>query len=143
MDFKELIRDLTEDFFVIFTCSILGYIIFMFLYDIEFVPLTDLFVIFILSIAMSLIGLVVYFGHSKLTRSKLIIRYIIHFFIGLALLLSAATYVGWILWSMPITVIRMVILFCGVSISVHTTLFIQTKLLSDKLNAKLKERYKD
>ena len=142
MDFKELTRDLMEDFFAIFTCSILGFMIFMYIFEVERVPLTDIFVIFILSIITSLAGLIIYSG-KELKRRDLLIRYILHYFVALGVCLFVATYMGWILWSIPISVIRFTMLITGISVSVHLVLFFQTKILSDKLNDRLKERYKN
>jgi len=142
MDFRELIRDLIEDFFVIFTCSVLGYIIFMYILDVEYTPLRDMVLIFVLSVIITLAGLIIYSG-KELKRPQLLVRYIIHFFVALGVCLFVATYMRWISWSIPITVIRFATLITGVSVSVHVVLFFQTKMLTDKLNDKLKERYKD
>ena len=140
MNFKELIRELIEDFFAIFTCSILGYIIFMYVLGAEYTLTFDLVVILVLSVMIALAGLIIYSG-NECKRYEMVIRYIIHSFIAIGVCLAVATYIGWILWSIPITVIRFTVLIVGITISVHIVLFFQTKLLSDKLNDKLKERY--
>jgi len=141
MNFTEIVSSLVEDFFSIFTFSVLGYIIFMYIYGPEQTSHSDLIVIFILSGVLTFAGLIIPPG-KELKRLNLLVRYIIHFFVTLSIYLFVATYMRWIVWSIPISAVRMIILFIGITVSVHTSLFFQTKILSDKLNDKLKERYK-
>jgi hypothetical protein len=141
MDFRETIREVFDTFFVIFTCAIVGLTIYLHVLGNDFAFLRDIVAIFIISILGALASIVLY-SKEELPRSKLIIRYAAHTLVIVGIILSTASYMGWIIWSEPITVIRFMVLVLGIFVAVHASIYYSTRKLADKLNEKLKERYK-
>ena len=141
MDLKEFIKDIFNSFFVIFTCAILGMAVYLHVLGAEFAALHDIAASFVISVLISLSGLVLY-SKKELKKLEMLIRYAIHLFAIVGIALSVASYMEWILWSMPITVIRFMGLIAVIWVSVHAIIFFQSLKLTDDLNRKLKERYK-
>jgi len=141
MDFRETIREVFDTFFVIFTCAVVGLTIYLYALGNDFAFLRDIVAIFIISILGALASIVLY-SKEELPRSKLIIRYAAHTLVIVGIILSTASYMGWIIWSEPISVIRFMVLIVGIFVAVHVSIYYSTRKLADKLNEKLKERYK-
>lgn len=141
MDIKEVVRSIFNTFFIIFTCSIIGMVIFFRLLGLDFAPLRDIVGIFVTVIFTSLAEIVLY-SKRELKRLELFVRHVVHLLAIMGISLAVASYMRWILWSVPITVIRFTGLIAGIYIAVIAILFFESKKLADKLNEKLKERYK-
>lgn len=141
MDIREFAREVFNTFFIIFTCAILGWLIHLRLLGAEIARLSDVTAIFIICIPTTLAGFVLY-SKRELKRLELLVRHLIHLIIIMGIVLPAASHIGWILWSAPITVIRFVGMIMGIYIAVCVIDFYQSKKLADKLNEKLKERYR-
>jgi cytochrome c biogenesis factor len=109
---------------------------------IAYAPLSYIVAIFIIAILTALAGFVLYSRREQKKRG-MIIRLLIHLILSLGITLSVASYMEWVLWNMPFTVIIIVSLVVGIFVSVHAIMFYQSKKLTDDLNKKLKERYQD
>jgi len=141
MDIKETAKDILDSFFIIFTCATLGMVIYVHILGLNFVPLRDIVACLVSSILTSLAGIIL-FSSKEPKRLEMLVRHCIHLFVIVIISLSVASYMGWILWSIPITVIRFMGLIIGIYITVHAIIFYESKKLANKLNEKLKERYK-
>ena len=142
MNYKEIAKDIIEVFFVIFAVTIVGNAVLAQLYGIESIQASIVFGILILSFVTSLAN-IVFYSRRELKRREMLFRYFIHFVLIFAIVLGFATYAGWIYWGMPITVIYFCIYIFIIYLTVHGVVFLQTKMLADQLNEKLKERYKN
>jgi len=138
---KEFLKDLFNVVFIVFTCSILGLVVYLHIFGEETALLSDILVIFVISMLTSSVGFILY-SRKVLSRLELAIRYALHLLMVLVIVILTATYFGWVIWSIPITVLRFVGLIIGIWVSVNLIIFYQTKKLADNLNQKLKERYK-
>jgi len=141
MDYKEMIKELMDSFFVIFTVTALCNAIFVRLNGIDVIPIRFIFDLILMSTLTSLAGVVLY-SRRELTRGELAFRYILHFVLILSTALIVGTYMRWLVWSMPLSVISFCIIVIIIFAIVHGIVFLQTKLTADRLNEKLKERYK-
>ena len=138
---KEFLKDLFNVVFIVFTCSILGLVVYLHIFGEETALLSDIVVIFVISVLTSSVGFILY-SKKVLSRLELVIRYALHLLMVLVIVILTATYFGWVLWSIPITIIRFAGLIIGIWVSANLIIFYQTKKLADNLNKKLKERYK-
>lgn len=141
MNLKEMFKEMFDSFFVIFTVSVMGLVIYLHLFDLEIALLRDIVAIFITSVFAALSG-IVFYSKREPKRTELIIRYLIHAVLIFGIVFTMATYMRWIYWGEPITVIRFGALIIGVFVFTHAVIFYQTMKLADQLNEKLKERYK-
>lgn len=142
MNIKEFAKSIFDTFFIIFTCAILGWYIYLSILGYEFAPLREVIVIFALCIIGSFAGFILY-SKKEMRRHELLLRHFIHLLAIMGIALSAATYMGWVLWNVPFTVIRFSGLIMGIYIAVMAIEFYKSKRLMDKMNEKLKERYKE
>ena len=138
---KEFLKDMFSVMFIVFTCSIIGLVIYLYILGTESKLLDDIVIIFGISVLTSVAGFILY-SKKELSKLGLAIRHVLHLLVVLVIVMLAGTYFGWVLWSIPITVIRFVGLVIGIWISVNLIIFYQTKKLADNLNQKLKEKYK-
>ena len=142
MELKKIIREIFESIFVIFTCAILVVTLNGHILGASSMLLRDVIALFAVSALTSFAGIVLY-SKKEPKRLEMLARHALHLIIILAIVLAAASYFGWLLWSVPITVLRFIGITIIIWMSVHAVLFFQTKKLTDDLNKKLKERYKD
>ncbi|MCL2407846.1 MAG: DUF3021 family protein [Defluviitaleaceae bacterium] len=142
MDKKEIIKEIMESFFVIFTVAIIVNGIIAYIGDVGTLPIRFVFDILLLSFFSSLAGLVLY-SKREMKRGEMIFRYVLHFIIISAIALGFATYMQWVNWQTPSTVIAFAIVVIAIYITTHAVVFIQMIYLTGELNKKLKERYKN
>jgi len=140
MNGKEIFKEIFDSFFVIFTVAIIGLVIYRYLFGQQIALLNDIVAIFIASVLTTLFGVVLY-SKREPRQTEMIIRYLVHAILIFGTILGIATYMGWIDWNEPITVIRFLVLIAVIFVSVHAIIFYRTKQLADKLNEKLKARY--
>jgi hypothetical protein len=140
MDIKTFIRGVIESFFIIFTCATFGMVAVMYILGATSLPLRDISAILIVSILTALTAFVLY-PRREPRRLGMIIRLAIQLVLVLGITLSMASYMLWVLWSRPYTVIVFVGMVVLIFVSVHAIIFYRTKKLTDGLNKKLKERY--
>jgi len=141
MDFKVFVRETVDTFFVIFTCAILGMFVYLHLLGVERAPLSDILGAFITCVLTSLAGFVLY-SKRELRRAEGFVRHAIHLLLVVVIALGMASHIGWILWSVPITVVRFLALIIGIYIATMIITLYQSKKLADELNDKLRERYR-
>ena len=140
MNQKEMFKEIIGSFFVIFTVAIMGLVIYHYSFGLQRALLIDIVAIFIISIFTALAGVILYPSREP-KRLEMILRYVIHSILIFVIIFAGATYMRWIIWSEPLTVIRFAALIVATFITVHAVIFYQTKKLADELNEKLKERY--
>jgi len=132
--------EIFDSFFVIFTVSIMGLVIYLHLFGAQTALLRDIVAIFVTSVLTALSG-IVFYSKKEPKGFELIIRYLVHTILVFGIIFAMAIYMRWIYWGAPITVIRFSVLIVVVFLSVHAVMFYQKKKLADQLNVKLKERY--
>ena len=141
MDIKQFVRDTWEDFLLIFFFTVLGVFIYLRILGYDAVPMRDIVGIIVVSLLTSLAGFILY-SNKEPKRVELLVRHIIHLLAIIGIGLSVATYMRWVAWDMPNTVIRATMLIIGIYIAVISIIFYRTKKLMDRMNVKLKERQK-
>jgi len=141
MDVKEIVRRMFDNFFIIFFCSIVVVSIFLRFNGVDVVRLIDVFAIIALSALTALIEFVFY-SKKELNRLELFVRHLICLILTIAIVLSVAIFMGWILWHEP----THVFVFTGITLAVYimSTIidFYWTSKATGTLTKKLKERYK-
>jgi len=142
MDIKELASEIIDVFFIVFTCSILSWFAYFWLLGIDLAPIHDIVAILVASTLSSMAGIVLYSSRG-LKRHELLVRHAAHLLVIMVIGLSIASYMGWLLWSEPMTVIWFVVLIVVVYITVLAITFYKSKKLMDQMNEKLKERYQE
>lgn len=140
MDFNRVARDIFNSFFVIFTCAILWWYVFLRLFGVEYAPLRDIFALFVTAVLTSCAGIVLY-SHREPKKLEMLVRHVVHMLIVAVIIMAVASYIGWVLWSVPITVVRFMLLIVGIYITTYAVLYFQSKKVADTLNEKLKQRY--
>jgi len=141
MNFKEIFKETLEDFFIIFTVAIVINAINNSINGMELISTHFIFGILLVSALTSLAG-VVFYSKNELDHKKYFSRLLLHYVLVMAIVLAAATYFQWLVWSSPVAVISFMALVTVIYVVVHVLVFLQTKKLADKLNRKLNERYK-
>ena len=140
MTWKDITRSIFYSFFIIYTITMIGLMIYQYLSGHQTYYLADLITIFIASILNTLAGIVLY-STKEPKRLEMTIRHVVHGILIFAITLGAATYMDWICWRTPSSVIQFASLILGIFVCVHLVIFYQNKRLADKLNQKLRERY--
>ena len=142
MDYKKIAREIIETFFVVYTVALVINGIILCLNGVEDIPIKLIFDMLLISFITSLPSLVL-LSKRELKRREMIFRLFIQFVLILGSGLAVATYFQWVAWSAPATVLSFAIMVLIVYVIVHAVFFFETKKLADKLNEKLKERYKN
>jgi len=138
MDFDEIKKEMSEGFFVNFFYIMVIANTFQHFFGVGLLAPRDIYAIIVLSGLISLVDLTFY-SKRELRRLELIIRHIISLFLGIAVVLSVASFMGWMLWSDPISVIAYLIMaVIGFIVSV-TIDFFKTKVKTDEMTKKIKE----
>ena len=142
MDIKQFLKEAVDSFYIIFFFAIVGLVVYLHILGYEFVPMRDIVGVFVASVVASLAGFVLYSSREP-KRTELLIRHIIHLFAIMGISLSIATFMGWISWSVPSLVVRFAGTIFAIYIVVLAVIFYRNKRLMDKMNEKLKERYRE
>ena len=140
MDFKRVAKEIFNSFFVIFACSILWWYAYLRLFGVGYAPLHDVAALFITALLTSCAGIVLH-SNREPKKFEMLVRHVAHMLIVAVIIMAVASYIGWVLWSVPITVVRFVMLIIGIYITTYAILYYQSKKVADTLNEKLKERY--
>jgi len=104
----------------------------------EFMPISNIFVVALMSGLTGSAELVLY-SKRELRRSELLIRHIICLILGVVIVLSLAILSDWIPWNDPILIIAfvgMVIVIHVISVAID---YYRTKLKTDEMTNKIKE----
>ena len=140
MNYKDIGKNMFNNFFVVFTCIIIFMVIFYRIYGVYSISTTNIIGVVVIAVLTSLAEIIL---HSKNEQSMLevIIRTTIHFLVVLAITLVSASVIGLISWSNPMGVFSFALIVLAVYVVTGVINYFQTKKLADKLNEKLKERY--
>jgi len=141
MDLKEIKRQIIHSFFVIFSGSVLSMYVYTLLFGDGILEVHYITALLVMTVLADLTCFIFY-SKKELTRKQLLIRFAIHLPIIMGIMLSAASYMEWILWSEPVEIIVFIALVVAVYIMVVAISEYRLKKLADKLTEKLKERYK-
>ena len=142
MSVSEIIGKMKRSFFVIYGGTNLGLCIFILTLARRGVLATDIYGILIFSL-LSCLSYFVFYSKEDLFGKRMFIRIGLNFVINLALLLSAATYFGWLTWltwRVAIDVILFVFIFIVIYVAVAYRELYEVKKLADEINEKLHER---
>jgi len=142
MDIKKTARSIFNNFFIIFTCVIFIMFAYFRFLEYDYMPISNIAGAFVVAALTSLAEIIL---HSKKEQRKLevLIRSVIHLVVIIMIVLSIAAYMRWFLWSNPTELLTFIGLIIGVYAMVAVILYYRTKKLTDKMNEKLKERYKE
>jgi len=142
MENREIVRNVLNQFFLIFTVIIIAMLIINRLTEevAVVVATNDILAALLLAALTSLAGIVVY-SKKDPKRAEALARSVIHFLIVLGICLTIATIVGWISWATPFEVALWIGIFVAVYFIISLIDYFQTKKLADDLNTKLKQRY--
>jgi hypothetical protein len=140
MGVKEIATFMYRSFFIIFTGSVLSMYVFNLIFGDGVIMLHNITALLVMTILAEL-AFFIFYSKKELSRRRMSVRYIVHMFVILGIMLSTATFMEWILWSEPLHIIVFVALVVAVYVSVFSFNHFWHKKLADKLNEKLKERY--
>jgi len=142
MGIKEITREMVYSFFVIFSGSVLAMYVYLLIFGQNTVDIHHITALLVMTVLADLASFVFY-SRKDLSKKQMFVRYVIHLAVIIGIMLSAATYLEWVRWHEPVQII----VFVGLVVAVYTIVMItdeyQNKKLADKLNQKLKERYKE
>jgi len=142
MGIKEITREMVYSFFVIFSGSVLAMYVYLLIFGQNTVDIHHITALLVMTVLADLASFVFY-SRKDLSKKQMFVRYVIHLAVIIGIMLSAATYLEWVRWHEPVQII----VFVGLVVAVYTMVMIideyQNKKLADKLNQKLKERYKE
>ena len=143
MDIKEITRRIFNIFFTIFFCSMVVAIIYLRFIGENFIYLSDVLAILVLS-ALSALTEIIFYSKRELRRSELFVRHLLNLFLIIVVVLSTTIFMRlrWISWDDPIHVIIFIGVILGIYIMTTAIDFYQTAKTTNRLTQKLKERYK-
>ncbi|MCL2445809.1 MAG: DUF3021 family protein [Oscillospiraceae bacterium] len=139
MDIREFARDAVSTFFVIFTCCVLAGFVWLHVWGNEGLPASDVVAMLVMSLLGALSGIVLYSNRAMKMR-ELVIRHAVHLCLVMGIGLSVASFMRWVSWDVPITVIGFIGLIAGGYILVSLVEYFKCKKTMDELNRKLQER---
>ena len=139
MELNDFPKNFGSGFLFTFSLSILAMVIYLSFFGYYFVPLHDIVALFVISILISLAGIVLY-SNRGLNRMELLVRHMIRLLLIMGIVLSVATYMNWITFNEPITIGLLIGITSVIYIIAIATEFYHSKKLMDKMNEKLKER---
>ena len=141
MEIKDFIRGGVHGVTFNFTLSSFAMVAHSLVLGAGLVSVRDIVAVFILAVLLYLPNLALCSARA-LKRNELLVRHILRLISIIVIVLSVATFMSWIRWSEPITIILFVIFIAviyGIGIAME---FYESKMLMDKMNKKLKERHR-
>jgi len=139
MEFRDFIKGSWNGVSFVFMLSSLAMVAHSLILGAGIVSTRDIIAVFIMSILLYLPTIILCSGRA-LKRTELLVRHILRLLLIIGIVLSFATYMNWIRWSEPATIILFVV-FIVVIYSMGLALeFYESKKLMDRMNKKLKER---
>ena len=141
MSFRGITEQIVHNFFVIFTCSVLVYFIFMVVSGDGTAELAHIAILFFTS-GLTDLTQYVFCSKKELSRTQILVRHSIHLLLILGIMLTAATLAEWIAWSKPLEIILFIVSVVAVYVFVVVIEELRNRKLVAQLNKKLKERYK-
>jgi len=141
MKIKETIQGIFEGVFIIFTCSVLVMSIYMYIYGVRVVLVRDIAALFVISLITSTMGFITESNNEHPSQLEMFIRYAILLVMVNVVGLAVGTYMRWVVWSIPRSVVHLLIISTIIYFAVIISIYLQSKKLADDLNKKLQERY--
>jgi uncharacterized membrane protein (DUF485 family) len=141
MNMREIVDGMVHSFFVILGGSVIAAFLFLVICRPgTLIHIHDLGALIVLAITSDM-SYCIFYSKKELSRTQLLVRYIIHLVYILSEMLFAAYYMNWIDTGKPLQTIVFAGLVVAVYIMVTMISLIHAKKTADKLNEKLKERY--
>ena len=141
MSLKDVLRTMINTFFVILGSGfIIMYLFVLFFWNYT-VLVEDLTCVLVLCILVTL-SLIVFYSKKELVKTRLLMRYIIHFFIVLGLVMGMGHLRNWYTWYNPSHIIGLVVMTAAANVVVILWDYYRTKRLSKLITFKLLDRYK-
>lgn len=135
-----MIKSIVNNFCMVFTLNMAGVMVYTFIGigpDINFRTVVAMFV---LALLIAPLEIVAHYKDNASTK-EIVLRYVAHMLGVMTIGLLASTYMGWIVWHIPITALRVVLLMAIVYAIVLGANVYWDRKLANALNEKLKERY--
>ena len=143
MDIKEIARRMFHSFFIILGGSLMAMYVFMLLFaQDDFVHMKDITALFVIAIVTDLAHFIFY-SKKEPGRKQMLVRLIIQLIFVVTVILFIANFMEWIQFGEPVQVIVFIGLIITVYIIVVAIDSYKLRKLADKLNQKLKERYRE
>ena len=139
MSIKEIVNKMRRSFFIIYGGMNIGMCIFLLTLARRGVYAADIFGMFVLSL-LSCLTYFIFYSKEDLVGRQMFIRVGFNFVANLVLLLTGATYFGWISWRVAGDVILLVLIFIVVYVAVVYRELYAVRKLTDEVNQRLQER---
>jgi len=139
MDFKDFIKGIWSGIAFNFTLTSIAMVVYTRFFGINIVPVNGVIALFIMSLLLYLAGIVLC-ANRGLKRGELFVRHAIRLLLIIGIVLSTATYMGWLNWANPATVILFAIFIVVIYSVAMAVEFYETKKLTDKMTEKINER---
>lgn len=141
MDFKEIRKYMLNSFFVIFSGSVLAMYANRLIFGNVEMHVHDITALLVLTVFCDL-GYIFHYSRRELSRKQIHARRVVHLVYVLAVVVSVAIFMGWVTLAEPLTIFVLVSSIIAVYVLVGAVDIYRSKKIADKLNVKLKERYK-
>lgn len=144
MELKEIAQRIFHSFFVILSGSLISMYIIVQLFpegNTDF-QVSDISALLVLSI-LTAFTYIIFYSKKELNKQKMIFRHLLQLLSVLAIVLLTAIYMQWVQWDAPAKISILLLLVTMVYIVVVAVGEYQTRMLAQKLNQKLQQRYND
>ena len=141
MDFKDFIKGIWGGIAFNFAFSSIAMLIYTRFFGVDHIHVNEIIALFIMSFFLYLAGIVLC-ANRGLKREELFVRHIIRLLLTIAIVLSTATYTGWLNWGEAATIILFavfIVVIYGIGMTVE---FYETKKITDKMTEEIKKRNK-
>jgi len=139
MEFRDFVNGSWSGISFVFMLSNLAMVVHSLILGTGVVSTMDIIAVFIMSILIYSATIVLCSGRA-LKRMELLVRHILRLLLIIVIVLSVATYMNWILWGEPATIILFVMFILAIYSIGMAVEFYESKKLMDKMNAKLRKR---
>jgi len=139
VELGEFAKQYLYGFMFVFTFTVVAMVVYLNALGYDFVPMRDIAAVFAMSILIPLSGLVLC-SNRALKRHELLIRNIFRILITIGIVLSVASFMGWISWSAPISIVPYMVITAVIYSAAVAIEFYESKKLTSKMNEKLRER---
>jgi peptidoglycan/LPS O-acetylase OafA/YrhL len=141
MSFDEIIARIRASFFVIFSGCVLASYAMSLIFGFATMYTRNVTAFLVMTVLAEL-AFFIFYAKRELSRRQLLVRFAIHLLAILGIMLSVAGFMGWISPDQPTTIAVFIGTVVAVYIMVGALGEYQSKKLAERLNQKLKERYK-
>jgi cation transport ATPase len=142
MNLNEIFKNIFNSFFVIFTGAVLSMYAFLLIFGVNELSVHYITAVLVMTVLGSL-AYFIFYSKSELTRKQMAIRHAIHLAAILAIMLGVASTTMRISLREPAQLFVFIASVIAVYAVVMLTNIYRNKKLADKMNEKLREKYKD